>query len=188
MINKRSSFLTFCFAFLPGAGQMYMGFMKRGASLMSAFFLLIFASTWLNLSPILFAMPIIWFFAFFDTFNLRALPEEEFLAKKDDFILYPELLNNREGLLKGKFRIIIAVILIFFGFSVLWSNFYEMVQWMLPNFIRDALYYFGRYFLQFLIGCGIIALGFHLIMGKKKDMESKEMSNQLDENGGLFNE
>ena len=33
---KRSGFLSFCFAFIPGAGQMYQGYMKRGISIMTA--------------------------------------------------------------------------------------------------------------------------------------------------------
>lgn len=187
MINKRSSFLTFCFAFLPGAGQMYMGFMKRGASLMSAFFLLIFASTWLNLSPLMFAMPVIWFFAFFDTFNLRSLPEEEFYGMEDSYILYPDLIKNRSSVLQGKFRFVFAIILIFLGFSVLWNNLYGMINWMLPDLIRNIFYSFGQYFLQFLVGCGIIALGIHLIIGKKKALDTKEDGNPSDI-GGLFND
>ena len=49
MIRKKGSFLTFCFSMLPGAGEMYLGFMKRGASLMTLFFFIIFSSTWLQL-------------------------------------------------------------------------------------------------------------------------------------------
>ena len=30
---KKNGFFTFCFAFVPGAGQMYQGYMKRGLSL-----------------------------------------------------------------------------------------------------------------------------------------------------------
>ena len=30
---KKNGFLTFCFAFIPGAGEMYQGYMKRGLSL-----------------------------------------------------------------------------------------------------------------------------------------------------------
>ena len=95
MIRKKSSFLTFCFSLLPGAGQMYMGFMKRGVSLMSAFFLLIFLSSWLNLGPLMFAMPIIWFFAFFDTHNLRAMPDDEFYAMEDSYILIPDFAKEK---------------------------------------------------------------------------------------------
>jgi hypothetical protein len=188
MIRKRSSFLTFCFAFLPGAAQMYMGFMKRGASLMSAFFLLIFASTWLNLGPLMFAMPVIWFFAFFDTFNLRSLPDEEFYAMEDNFILYPELVKNKATFLHGKYRIVFALILIFIGFTVLWNNLCNMLSWALPRAVTESLYSFGRYFPQLLVGCGIVALGFYLIIGKKKDLDSMDNNKQLEDKGGLFND
>ena len=34
---KKNGFLTFCFACIPGAGQMYYGYMKRGLSLITLF-------------------------------------------------------------------------------------------------------------------------------------------------------
>ena len=37
----KNGFLTFCFSFIPGAGQMYQGYMKRGLSQVTAFVLLI---------------------------------------------------------------------------------------------------------------------------------------------------
>ena len=37
--KKKNRFLTFCFSMLPGAAEMYMGFMKTGVSLMSLFML-----------------------------------------------------------------------------------------------------------------------------------------------------
>lgn len=37
MIKKKNAILTFIFSMLPGAGEMYMGFMKQGVSLMSMF-------------------------------------------------------------------------------------------------------------------------------------------------------
>ena len=39
MKNKKSRFWVFVFSFLPGAGEMYMGFMKMGLSLMLGFML-----------------------------------------------------------------------------------------------------------------------------------------------------
>ena len=39
--KKKSNFLTFCFSMMPGAAQMYMGFMKMGTSLMFLIFLII---------------------------------------------------------------------------------------------------------------------------------------------------
>ena len=37
MKKKKNRFLLFCFSFLPGAGEMYLGFMKTGISLLSIF-------------------------------------------------------------------------------------------------------------------------------------------------------
>ena len=47
-MQRKSGFLTFCFACLPGAGEMYLGYMKRGLSVMIAFWGLIFVASLLN--------------------------------------------------------------------------------------------------------------------------------------------
>lgn len=185
MIRKKSSFLTFCFSFLPGAGQMYMGFMKRGVSLMTAFWLLIFLSTWLNLSPLMFAMPVIWFFAFFDTFNLRAMPDDEFYALEDEYLLIPEFAKEKSKLIQSKYRNVLALILIIIGFSILWNNLTSMINYYLPNYLSYAIYQIGRYFPQLVIGIAIIALGLYLIRGKKQDLDSAEQTAMLQDKGGF---
>ncbi len=47
MRKKTNKFLVFMFSLLPGAGHMFMGFMKTGVSLMSAFLFVIFLTAWL---------------------------------------------------------------------------------------------------------------------------------------------
>ena len=42
---KKNALLTFIFACIPGAGQMYYGYMKRGLSLITFFCLFIMAGT-----------------------------------------------------------------------------------------------------------------------------------------------
>ena len=42
---KKNAFLTFIFACIPGAGQMYYGYMKRGTSLLVYFCLFIMLGT-----------------------------------------------------------------------------------------------------------------------------------------------
>ena len=71
-MQRKSGFLTFCFACLPGAGEMYLGYMKRGLSVMIAFWGLIFVASLLNMGILGILAPIIWAYSFFDTFNLRA--------------------------------------------------------------------------------------------------------------------
>jgi len=183
MVNKRSNFLTFCFAFLPGAGQMYMGFMKRGVSIMSAFSLLIFSSIWLNFIPLLFAIPVIWFFSFFDTINLRTLPEESLAAMEDCYIIFPELLKNKSYFLTGKYRTVFAIILIFCGVSVLLNNLYGMLGWILPTLLKNFLYSFSSYFFQLMVASGLIIFGIYLIVGKKKFMNFKDKFHLLEDKG-----
>jgi hypothetical protein len=90
---KKNGFLTFIFAWGPGCGQMYQGYMKRGVSLMAWFFAVIGLGLLLRdqlLFPALWvALPIIWAYSFFDTFNLRALSPEQRAAMPDFFIPNP---------------------------------------------------------------------------------------------------
>lgn len=188
MIRKKSGFLTFCFAFIPGAGQMYMGYMKRGVSLMTAFSLSILFASWLSLGPLLFALPIIWFFSFFDTFNLHGMPDDEFYAMEDDYLILPGFTKGKSNQLLSKYRMVTAIILIFIGFTILWNNVYGLFKKILPEAISDIIFRFGHYFPQLLIGFVIIALGVYLVIGKKKNLDAVEKSHTLEDKGGMFND
>ena len=80
----KNGILTFLFAFCPGAGQMYQGYMKRGLSLITMFCVAFGAGTLLEVLYV--AMPIVWMYSFFDTFNLRAqigagtAPQDDYLV------------------------------------------------------------------------------------------------------------
>ena len=69
--KKKSRFLAILFGFCPGAGQMYLGKMNRGLTLMSLFFGDI--ALGVIFPPMLFILPLIWFYAFFDSLNLSGL-------------------------------------------------------------------------------------------------------------------
>lgn len=98
----KNGFLTFCFAFMPGAGQMYQGYMKRGLSLVSLFFGGC-ALVWLA-EPLLLLLPIVWMYSFFDTFNLRAqraagtAPEDDYLIHLGRDVSLQRLLARRHKL------------------------------------------------------------------------------------------
>ena len=83
---KKSAFLTFCFSLIPGAGQMYQNYMKRGLSIMCiAGVLLILAAM---LGTVIFVIPflVILAYSFFDTYNIRnSIGTEEQI--EDDYIL-----------------------------------------------------------------------------------------------------
>ena len=96
---KKNGILTFLFAFVPGAGQMYQGYMKRGLSLITLFFLCIMAGMLLLEQLVLTAL-IVWMYSFFDTFNLRA----QFIAgtaPADDYLVH---FNTKDARLTLFFR------------------------------------------------------------------------------------
>ena len=65
---KKNGFLTFIFACIPGAGQMYYGYMQRGLSIAMMLMLCVMAAT--VVEPLLFLCLVIWMYSFFDTYNL----------------------------------------------------------------------------------------------------------------------
>ena len=182
MIKKKNSFLTFIFSLIPGAGQMYLGFMKRGLSLMSCFFFIILIGVWLNISPFLVLLPLVWFYSFFDTHNLRSIPDDEFYAMEDNYLFLSNLPKDKSILLQGKYRNILAVVLIILGSSILWNNTYEIFRKYLPGFLRS----FGYYLPQFIVGIAIILLGACLIKGKKIEL-TKDDNKQKESDSFVVN-
>lgn len=65
---KKNGFLTFIFACIPGAGQMYYGYMQRGLSIAMILILCVMAAT--VIEPLLFLCLVIWMYSFFDTYDL----------------------------------------------------------------------------------------------------------------------
>ena len=64
----KNGFLTFCCAFIPGAGQMYQGYMKRGLSLILTACLIGMVGSLLN--PVLLLLVVLWMYSFFDTLGV----------------------------------------------------------------------------------------------------------------------
>ncbi|NLW22858.1 MAG: hypothetical protein GXY88_06345 [Tissierellia bacterium] len=62
--------ITLALSIIPGAGHMYLGLQQRGLILMAIFLFSIFFMGWLGLSLLLFLLPLIWFYSFFDAFHI----------------------------------------------------------------------------------------------------------------------
>lgn len=182
MTNKKNGFFTFIFSLLPGAGEMYMGFMKRGISTMAVFFLVIALSAWSGIGPFMFVLPIVWFYSFFTVHNLRSLPDDEFFAVEDNFIFNFEGDKDKALFLAKKYKNIIAIFLIVVGVSSLWNNLNDMFMYLLPSPFSDFIRSLSYYGPQTLISFAIIALGVYLIRGKKKELDL------LEDKGGNNNE
>ena len=174
MKKKKNGFWMFIFSFVPGCGEMYLGFMKMGLSLMVVFFGLFALATWLNLSVLIFAAAVVWFYSFFHARNMAAMSDQEILETEDDYLFHiPEDLAERE--LKGKYRKWAAILLIIFGVILLYQNvmyligevFYEQIPYEVYSFFTQIL---GERVPQIVVAVLIILLGVKLISGKKKEL------------------
>ena len=65
---KKNALLTFIFACIPGAGQMYYGYMQRGLSLITLFCACFILGA--LASPLAVTCFIVWMYSFFDTYDL----------------------------------------------------------------------------------------------------------------------
>ena len=83
MTKKKSGFLTFIFSWIPGAGQMYMGFMRMGVSLMGLFWGILALSIFFNTGFLMLIDVVVWFYSFFHAHSLRAMDDEDFYALED---------------------------------------------------------------------------------------------------------
>ena len=163
MMNRKNGVLTFICACGCGAGQMYLGYMKRGLSIMGLTALDAILVNFFNNEIFLALMPVIWAFAFFDTFNLR----NQLQPPPDDFLFdvsgmlgedWKSVLAKRHKLFGG--------ILIALGVYALYKNFVEPALW---NLVRA----YGLAWLSnllwgvpnLLLAALLVGLGIYLLKG-----------------------
>lgn len=175
--KKKSSIFTFLCSFLPGAAEMYMGFMKLGSSLMALFFVSFMISAMFNGSSVfVFLAFIIWFYGFFHARNMAACDEEAFALLEDKFIWEeftegkPVKIPERTG------RKWIAAILILFGVGILWNNFKNIIYNMIPDSMWEAIYPIVDNIPKTVIAIAVIIIGVKMILGKKEELGIEETS------------
>lgn len=172
MAHKRNGFLNFCFSCVPGAGQMYQGFLKRGISIMLLFFGMFSLVTWSGIDEIIFCLPVIWFYGFFDAMNTNSLGDEEFAKVKDEYLFVQ---SDLDRLNLKKFRIPAAVLLILLGGYGLLKEFlrnlvfYDLITW-------DTVYVIEDVIPRTVFSIAVIALGIYLIHGKRIELQDEEKS------------
>jgi len=180
MARKKNSFWNFVISCMPGAGQMYQGFLKRGTSLMVLFFGGIFLANMVNIDWILFGSIVIWFYSFFDSLNSNGLSDEEFNKLEDGFLFT----DNSESFKfsKSKFRIPLAVVLIMAGCYILLENILYMFRYTF-GFSYDwwVMDIFFDYFPRFVFAAAVIIAGLYLIRGKKSQFYDEFEYSDIDD-------
>lgn len=174
MTKQKKGFWTFIFSFIPGAGEMHMGFMKQGISIMTIFWATIGLAALLNIGATLFVLPLLWFYSFFNVHNLKSLTEEEFYSIEDDYAFHLDVFIADRRSFFQKYHNIVAAVLILIGLSILWNNSYRLLADILPQYMLNVVYRVGNMVPQMVMGIAIIALGISMVKGKKKELEENE--------------
>ena len=176
MTHKKNVFLTFLWSLLPGAGEMYLGFMKQGLSLMTLFFGIIAFCAFFGFEAGLFVLPIVWFYSFFHVHNLNGLSDEKFSQVEDQFIpVFPDLSLFH---MKRKKQLIFAWGCIIIGIYALWRMFVSLLASILPYAWRSLLYDFSGAIPQLFLSILLIVIGIRLILGKKAQLEEESSSDE----------
>ena len=133
---KKNGILTLLFALIPGAGEMYQGYMKRGLSLITMFCLSVALGAMTQIEVIYIAAPIIYMYSFFDTFNLRAQIGLD-AAPADDYLVHFDMRDRRLEQLMAERHKLLGWLLIAFGGMVAYQN-------ILMNTLGDLLWRWGQ--------------------------------------------
>lgn len=182
---KKNGILTFLFAFVPGAGQMYQGYMKRGLSLITLFFLCIMAG--MLLEPLVLTALIVWMYSIFDTFNLRA----QFIAgtaPADDYLVHFNTKDTRLTLFFRDSHKLVGWGLIALGAMVAYQNIIMRVlgdvmwRWGQNSPFFRAVYLMLDELPEVVVCVALIVCGVWLVRGPKgKKVHRKKAEEPEDE-------
>ena len=127
-MNRKHGFLLFLCTLFPGCGQMYQGYMKRGISLTFGFFAILAAAGFLSIAPLAFFLPVVWLYAFFDSYNLRARADAGFPAEDAYLFGLSEIDSQQMTALLKKRHSIIGWVLVILGIYMLYDTFMRRIM------------------------------------------------------------
>lgn len=158
---------------------MYLGFLKQGVSIMGLF-LLIYILGGIIFPPAVTFCSVIWFYSFFHTHNLNSLPDDEFYAIEDGYILHFRQIAKGRDVLLNQHRKLFAIVLILLGASMIWNNINDFLSMFvydfleLPSELQDMFHWFTNSLPRTVVSLAIIASGFYLIRDKKKELDQQK--------------
>ncbi len=167
---KKNLLFTFVTACMPGFGQMYYGYMRRGLSLAIWFYGLIAFSSLSGLGFVAILLPVIWAYSFFDTFNIRSLSPEQYAAFGDDYLLpnrqWAQRIHLDRLLGSNAARKVVGWILIIFGCLIIYNAIFANLIWRLYDYFPFIAIFVEAIPPLFIAGV-VILLGLCVLKGKK---------------------
>lgn len=171
MKRKNSLFLFVC-ACVPGCGQMYQGYMKRGVSLLGAFCAMVALSSMVGIGELAFLLPVLWIYSFFDNYNLRAQSEDNILP--DDYLFGLGRVDSEKlgTLCREKNKFLGWALIVFGGFALYQTVFGSILNELANYFGHWWIYNFMMYTLpRAAVAVFVLLLGIWFIRGPKPQEE-----------------
>lgn len=170
MKKKKSKFWLFIFSLCPGAGHMYMGFMRMGISLLLGFMVLLMVVSITGISAFSVLPMVLYVYSFFHANNIGGLDDESFEALEDEYLFGLHNIGSQQVKIDQKGKKVVAVVLIVIGLYMLWNVVFGLLRdffgWNNP--IIKAMYYMVTDDIpRVAIGIAIIWFGVVLLRGKK---------------------
>jgi len=163
---RKNKFFEFMFSFIPGAAEMYMGFMKNGFSMMCIAGAVAVLAGFLSNSLLLLFGLAVWAFSFFHARNLSHLSVEE-LEKIEDKYIYEEFTKGEKIVITSKMKKVIGIFLVIIGCTKIWKLILHMVATFIPDDYWRYFYSTVEPIPEIAIFVFIMVLGVYIIRGKK---------------------
>ena len=169
-MKRKHGFLLFLTSCIPGCGEMYQGYMKRGMSILTIFCGIFALAVLLEIGALAVLMLPVWLFSFFDSYNLRAQTEADATPADAYLFCLSDMDSRRMNDLLRKRHSLVGWGLVLLGVYVL----FETVAGHLVNIICEYLGVWWLYEIvmrdlpRLAVTVGIIALGVWFIRGPKK--------------------
>ena len=135
-MKRKHGLLLFIAACIPGCGEMYQGYMKRGVSILTAFCAVFALAVFLEIGALSVLMMPLWLFSFFDSYNLRGRSDAQAEANPDAYLFgLSDMDSRRMNDLLRKRHSLVGWGLVLLGVYVL----FETVVGRLLNIICEYL-------------------------------------------------
>lgn len=167
--KKKNTFFTFIFSFVPGAAEMYMGFLKNGVSILIAFVIpFIVTGAIYSADYLAIISAIIYVFAFFHARNVATASDEEFAMIEDRYVWEEFSGSKTLNISKSVYRKWIAIVLIIVGASGIWSLLRDVLVRLIGD--HNTVITVINNVPEIAFSILVIVAGVLLINGKKKDL------------------
>lgn len=184
MKKKKSKFWLGVFSLVPGAGEMYLGFMKMGVSLMLMCGLAIALMAMTGIMALSVIVVTIYIYSFFHANNLGRMDDQAFQEMEDCYLFGMDGFLSVRDSVKGRYKKIVGGILVLFGLAMLWNALFSVLcdifGW--DNEMLREIYRFMRdEFPRVLIGVAVTWGGIWMLRGKKTQSAAYEEVDRIPE-------